>query len=149
MTQMKAYMLVTRCQRFVQVLGLFTVTATTLGTLYLIDTEDVASPQGLNALGVLLLILNASFVIIMASLILLAARQSIRRCGEWVLDKAQRAGFRVAGRPRITRQWSRLSKAASGDNAASPGSHTMARSASSPTQQLALFADPSPTSPAV
>lgn len=55
----------------VQVLGLFTVVATATGCLYFLDQDNIASSVGLNATGVLLLILNFGFVLLMAVLILL------------------------------------------------------------------------------
>ena len=54
---------------WLQVLGLFTVVATATGCLYFLDQDNVASGVGLNATGVLLLILNFGFVLLMAVLI--------------------------------------------------------------------------------
>lgn len=56
---------------WLQVLGLFTVVATATGCLYFLDQDNIASSVGLNATGVLLLILNFGFVLLMAVLILL------------------------------------------------------------------------------
>ncbi len=132
-----------------QVLGLFTVTATTLGTLYLVDADNIADTQGLNVVGVLLLILNATFAVLMALLIMAAARQSLKKYAAWAYNAVKTAGCGVKGRPRVNRQWSRLSKTASGDTAVSPsGSTGLSRSASSPTQQMALV-PPHSSSPMV
>ena len=54
---------------WLQVFGLFTVVATATGCLYFLDQDDVAKSNGLNAAGVLLLILNIVFVAVMALLI--------------------------------------------------------------------------------
>ena len=53
-----------------QVFGLFVVVATATGCLYFLDQGDIAAAAGLNAAGVLLLILNAAFVLVMAVLII-------------------------------------------------------------------------------
>ncbi len=126
-----------------QVLGLFTVVATTLGTLYFVDTDKLANSQGLDAVGVLLLILNASFVLLMLILVLVAARHDIKRHIDWTMEKAKAVACRVTGRPRVSRQWSRLNKTASGDNASSTSP------VSSPTQQLAFITSPGSTSPVI
>ena len=52
-----------------QVLGLLIVVATATGCLYFLDPNEVASNVGLNATGILLLILNLGFVALMAVLI--------------------------------------------------------------------------------
>lgn len=62
-----------------QVLGLFTVVATVVGIVYFTDPRDVASSAGLDAAGVLLLILNIMFVLLMAALVLRAGKGSIRK----------------------------------------------------------------------
>ena len=64
---------------WLQVLGLFTVLATTLGVVFLEDPEGVASTAGLNVLGILLLVLNVAFVLLMAALILMASRGTIKK----------------------------------------------------------------------
>ena len=43
---------------------------------YTVDTDDVADSRGLDAVGVLLLLLTAAFVLLMAGLILLAVRHA-------------------------------------------------------------------------
>ncbi|DBA86799.1 TPA: hypothetical protein ACH3X2_005382 [Trebouxia sp. C0005] len=57
----------------VQVLGLFTVTATATGSLYFLDSGKVASHAGLNAVGILLLLLNVAYLLLVALLLAVAA----------------------------------------------------------------------------
>ena len=59
-----------------QVLGLIAVTATTIGSLYLLDTAHVASKAGLNAVGILLLILNIGYLLLAAPFIASAGYQA-------------------------------------------------------------------------
>ncbi len=51
---------------------------------YTVDTGNVAVSQSLDALGVLLLLLNAAFALLMVCLILLAARHDIMMQISWV-----------------------------------------------------------------
>lgn len=105
------------------------VTATFLGTLHLVHADNIVDTQGLNAVGVLLLILNVTFAVLMALLILAAARKSMKKYAAWAYDTAKTAGCGVTGRSRDTGQWSRLNKSASGDTALSPsGSAGLSRS---------------------
>ncbi len=60
-------------------LGLFTVGATATGCLYFMDTTNVASPRGLDAVGVLLLLLNILYVIAMALLVLVTGAHKTKR----------------------------------------------------------------------
>ena len=53
--------------------------ATTLGVVYFEDPTGVASAAGLNALSILLLVLNVAFVLLMAALILMASRGTIKK----------------------------------------------------------------------
>ncbi len=62
-------------------LGLFTVVATATGCLYFLDQDNVAASKGLNAAGVLLLILNVFYVMLMTILI---SKTSAPRVKEWV-----------------------------------------------------------------
>lgn len=50
-------------------LGLFTVVATVTGCLYFVDPTGVAEQTGIQATGILLLILNAFFFLVMGLLI--------------------------------------------------------------------------------
>ena len=52
-----------------QVLGLVAVTTTAIGSLYFLDTAQVASKAGLNAVGILLLILNIGYLLLVAPFI--------------------------------------------------------------------------------
>lgn len=52
-----------------QVFGMFAVLATATGCLYFMDPSNVASPSGLEAVGVLLLILNILYVLATAALV--------------------------------------------------------------------------------
>ena len=62
-----------------QVYGLLTVVVTTTGTLWFTDDSNVASTRGLDAAGILLLILNVACVLLMAVFIVLAARGNIKK----------------------------------------------------------------------
>ena len=66
--------------RFVQVFGLFVVVATATGCLYFLDQGDIASQTGLNAAGVLLMILNAVFVLIISVLIVKRSMHYVKSC---------------------------------------------------------------------
>ncbi len=67
-----------------QVLGMTVVVFTALGCLYFMDSNNVASQAGLQAVGALLLILNIAYVIWMGLL--------ISRTG---LPKAKRVAYRT------------------------------------------------------
>ena len=69
-----------------QVLGLFTVVATAVGCLYMMDTSMsfVASKSGLDAAGGLLLLLNTAFVLIMVLLLAQAGVADIKKGLLWV-----------------------------------------------------------------
>ena len=62
-----------------QVLGLFTVGVTATGCLYSMDTTHVASPRGLDAVSILLLLLNLLYVIAMALLVLVTGVHKTKR----------------------------------------------------------------------
>ena len=61
-----------------QVFGLFAVTATATGSLYFLDSNKVASNGGLNAAGVLLLILNLAYLLAAGVAIASAGSQTVR-----------------------------------------------------------------------
>ena len=65
-----------------QVLGLFTTLVTAIGCLYFIDQGSVASSKGLMAAGVLVLVLNIFFVVVMAVLI---SKKGARSAKEWAV----------------------------------------------------------------
>ena len=66
-----------------QVLGLFTTVATATGCLYFLDQDSIAiSGKGLYAAGILLLILNLFFVVLMAVLI---AREGAPHVKQWAV----------------------------------------------------------------
>lgn len=75
-----------------QVLGLFTTVATATGCLYFLDQDSIAvSGKGLYAAGVLLLILNLFFVVLMAALI---AREGAPHLKQWaVWSKSHASGL--------------------------------------------------------
>ncbi len=59
-------------------LGLFTVVATATGSLYFLDSGKVASHAGLNAVGVLLLLLNVAYLLLVALLLAVAAKEFVK-----------------------------------------------------------------------
>lgn len=63
-----------------QVFSLFTVLGTAVGCLYMLnaDTSYVASQAGLNAVGVLIVLLNSAFVLVMAVLIVRSSTGKVR-----------------------------------------------------------------------
>ena len=65
-----------------QVLGLFTTLVTAIGCLYFIDPGSVASKKGLMTAGVLVLVLNIFFVVVMAVLI---SKKGARSAKEWAV----------------------------------------------------------------
>jgi hypothetical protein len=60
------------------VLGLFTVVTTATGSLYFLDSGKVASHAGLNAVGVLLLLLNVAYLLLVALLLAVAAKEFVK-----------------------------------------------------------------------
>lgn len=74
-----------------QVLGAFTVLATAVGCLYFMDVSDTASHVGKNAAGILLLILNAWFVLWLTILITKASIKNIKAKAAWVLAQVKGA----------------------------------------------------------
>jgi len=73
-----------------QVLGLFTVVATATACLYFVDTSGVASQAGIDAAGVLVLLLNAFFLLCMAILIAKAGALDILLKVQDILTKAKK-----------------------------------------------------------
>ena len=67
-----------------QVLGLLIVVASATGCLYFLDPDEVASHAGLSAAGILLLILNFGFVVLMAALISKRGRPAALKWLTWL-----------------------------------------------------------------
>lgn len=72
-----------------QVFGLFTVLATATGCLYFMDSNAVASKTGKDAAGVLLLLLNAFFVLWMLVLLVKASMADIKKHARWAICKVK------------------------------------------------------------
>ena len=70
-------------------LSLFTVAATALGTLFFVDASHVGNIHGLDAVGVLILVWNAGFVALMAALILITAKDDIKKFAQWAVAKCK------------------------------------------------------------
>lgn len=68
-------------------LGFSVVLATATGTLYFVDTSGVAARQGLDAVGVLLLLLNAAFLLLMVFLIARAGRHDAMQYAKRALQR--------------------------------------------------------------
>lgn len=81
----------------VQVLSLFTVVVSTATCLYFVDTSGVASKTGLRVAGMLVLLLNAVFLLIMAILIARAGTASAREFVQKVWDKTKLLSARLCG----------------------------------------------------
>ena len=73
----------------VQVLSLSTVVTTNIGILYFLDASKVANAHGLEAVGVLLLLLNVAVVALMLALVMWAAKHSIKSWIRWGCLKAK------------------------------------------------------------
>lgn len=74
-------------RRVLQMLGMFVVTATATGCLYFLDINKVASQAGITAAAILMMVLNACFVILMVALITRASLNDARACGAWIVFK--------------------------------------------------------------
>ncbi|KAL0044981.1 hypothetical protein WJX82_004122 [Trebouxia sp. C0006] len=75
-----------RLSQSMQVLGLFTTVATATGCLYFLDQDSIAvSGKGLYAAGVLLLILNLFFVVLMAALIAREGAPHLKQWAVWLM----------------------------------------------------------------
>ena len=61
-----------------QVFGLFAVTATATGSLYFLDASKAASNSGLNAAGVMLLILNLTYLLVLGVAVASAGSHAVR-----------------------------------------------------------------------
>ena len=59
-----------------QVLGLFAITATAAGSLYFLDNNQTVSRSGLNAVAILLLLLNLGYLLCAATYIAAAGANS-------------------------------------------------------------------------
>ena len=73
-----------------QVLGLFTTLVTAIGCLYFIDQGSVASSKGLMAAGVLVLVLNIFFLVVMAVLISKKGARSIKEWAVWLRQQSSK-----------------------------------------------------------
>ena len=62
-----------------QVLGLFIVQATAIGCLYFLDPTDVADTRGLQATGIVLMLLNAAYVLAMLIMIAVYGADKTKR----------------------------------------------------------------------
>ena len=82
-------------------LGLFTVGVTATGCLYFMDTTNVANPRGLDAVGVLLLLLNILYVIAMALLVLVTGAHKTKHFSQAAVRSFQ-AGASRFGRSMST-----------------------------------------------
>ena len=98
---------------WLQVLGLFTVVATATGCLYFLDQDNIASSVGLNATGVLLLILNFGFVLLMAVLISLRGGPTVLKWARCAQQHSVRWVQHIPGMPCWTRANPTVSAASS------------------------------------
>lgn len=105
-----------------QVLGLLTVVATATGCLYFLDPNEVASNVGLNATGIVLLILNLAFVALMAVLISKRGRPVALRWIAWLQSRCITAVKKLCGLLRLP--WSRKGSSSSTTNGLSNASST-------------------------
>ena len=76
---------------------MFTVVATATGCLYFLNSDDIASSSGLNAAGILLLILNVVFVLVMLALICQRGGPEMARWVIWTWDEGTQALSRLPG----------------------------------------------------
>ena len=60
-----------------QVFGLFAVTTTATGSLYFLDVSSVASNAGLDAAGVMLLILNLAYLLVVGAVFASAGSRAV------------------------------------------------------------------------
>ena len=75
---------------YLQVFSMFTVAATATACLYFLDPAGIAKQAGIDAAGVLILILNAIFLLTVAVLI-------VKACGKKSITQAQR----MLDKPRV------------------------------------------------
>ena len=78
-----------------QVLGLLVVVATATGCLYFLDPDEVASHAGLNAAGILLLIVNFGFAVLMAALISKRGRPTALKWLAWLRGTSSKAAQKL------------------------------------------------------
>ena len=101
-------------------LGLLIVAATATGCLYFLDPDEVASHAGLSAAGILLLIVNVGFVVLMAALISKRGRPAALTWLAWLRVTTKKA---VQKMPRLLHlPWARrgsVSQCSSGLSSAS------------------------------
>lgn len=105
-----------------QVLGLLIVVATATGCLYFLDPNEVASTVGLNATGVLLLIFNLGFVVLMAVLISKRGRPIALRWIMWLQSRCITAVRKL--RSLLQLPWFRHGSSSSTTNSVSNASST-------------------------
>ncbi|KAL0021752.1 hypothetical protein WJX79_003206 [Trebouxia sp. C0005] len=96
-----------------QVLGAFTILATAVGCLYFIDVNNVASDAGQDAAGILVLIVNAWFVLWLTALITKASIADVKQRAIWLWQTTK--GFSRQGSRVYNRLSSSLSRARSSD----------------------------------
>ncbi len=101
-------------------LSLFTVAATALGTLFFVDASHVGNIHGLDAVGVLILVWNAGFVALMAALILITAKDDIKKFAQWAVAKCKSMLPSGTGNPKVRRWLSKKKVDESLDRTASP-----------------------------
>lgn len=80
-----------------QVLSLFTVVASTATCLYFVDTSGVANKTGLRTAGILVLLLNAFFLLLMVVLIIRAGSADAWEFAQKMWDKTKLVFGRVCG----------------------------------------------------
>lgn len=68
---------------------MFTVVTSTIVTLFFLDVDSVANARGLSVAGLLLLILNMAFVLLIAVMVLLAAKGNIQKYSRWAFARAK------------------------------------------------------------
>ncbi len=96
-----------------QVLGLFSVLATAVGCLYLMDTTNsssIASKAGLDSVGVLLMLLNVAFVTWMVVLIARAGKHEVKQTLSWLAEKLTSAVWRLCWTRNVSREDGSLAK---------------------------------------
>ena len=83
-----------------QVFGLFTVVATATGCLYFLNQDDVADSSGLTAAGIMLLILNITFVAVLAFLIMKRGSPTVLK---WARKSQKKGTMLVRQIPGVSR----------------------------------------------
>lgn len=67
-------------------LGLFAVMATASGCLFFLDASTLAQSTGLSAVGVLLMLLNVAYIVVMAVLIVKQGARHVHGWAVWIRD---------------------------------------------------------------